>query len=147
MRHPVYPHIFQPLTVRHVTFKNRIFCAPSLAHQTQYTQASSPETPYLLHYVERAKGGAACVSCGGQPVVRTNKSKIHAKLEITDQAGWRNFIRLTDAIHMYDAKCAYELVHFGTEGEFDSEARSQKQYGCSDFVRADGLHFCMVIER
>lgn len=146
MRHPVYPHIFQPLTVRHVTFKNRIFCAPSLAHQTQYTQASSPETPYLLHYVERAKGGAACVSCGGQPVVRTNKSKIHAKLEITDQAGWRNFIRLTDAIHMYDAKCAYELVHFGTEGEFDSEARSQKQYGCSDFVRADGLHFYQMPE-
>ncbi len=141
MEHPVYPHIFRPLTVRHVTFKNRIFCAPSLAHQTQHTSATSPETPYLLHYVERAKGGAACVSCGGQPVVRTNKSKIHAKLEITDQAGWRNFIRLTDAIHLYDAKCAYELVHFGTEGEFDAEARAQKQYGCSDFVRSDGLRF------
>ena len=67
MRHPVYPHIFQPLTVRHVTFKNRIFCAPSLAHQTQYTQASSPETPYLLHYVERAKGGErASVVAGNQ---------------------------------------------------------------------------------
>lgn len=141
MEHAIYPHIFQPLTVRHVTFKNRIFCAPSLAHQTQHTEATSPETPYLLHYVERAKGGAACVSCGGQPVVRTNKSKIHAKLEITDQAGWRNFIRLTDAIHLYDAKCAYELVHFGTEGEFDAEARAQKQYGCSDFVRGDGLRF------
>ena len=141
MEHAVYPHIFKPLTVRHVTFKNRIFCAPSLAHQTQHTASTSPETSYLLHYVERARGGAACVSCGGQPVVRTNKSKIHAKLEITDQAGWRNFIRMTDAIHMYDAKCAYELVHFGTEGEFDAEARAQKQYGCSDFVRADGLRF------
>ena len=141
MEHAVYPHIFKPLTVRHVTFKNRIFCAPSLAHQTQHTNSTSPETSYLLHYVERARGGAACVSCGGQPVVRTNKSKIHAKLEITDQAGWRNFIRMTDAIHMYDAKCAYELVHFGTEGEFDAEARAQKQYGCSDFVRADGLRF------
>lgn len=146
MEHAVYPHIFQPLTVRHVTFKNRIFCAPSLAHQTQHTDATSPETSYLLHYVERARGGAACVSCGGQPVVRTNKSKIHAKLEITDQAGWRNFIRMTDAIHMYDAKCAYELVHFGTEGEFDAEARAQKQYGCSDFVRPDGLRFYQMPE-
>lgn len=141
MEHAIYPHIFKPLTVRHVTFKNRIFCAPSLAHQTQHTDSTSPETSYLLHYVERARGGAACVSCGGQPVVRTNKSKIHAKLEITDQAGWRNFIRMTDAIHMYDAKCSYELVHFGTEGEFDAEARAQKQFGCSDFVRADGLRF------
>lgn len=136
-----YPHMFQPLKVRHVTFKNRVFSAPSLAHMTQHTASTSPETPYLLHYVERARGGAACVSCGGQPVVRTNQSKIHAKLEITDQAGWRNFIRLTDAIHLYDAKCAYELVHFGTEGEFDAEARQQKQYGCSDFLRSDGLQF------
>ncbi len=136
-----YPHIFQPLTVGKVTFKNRIFSAPSLAHQTQHMPSVSPETPYLLHYVQRARGGAACVSCGGQPVVRTNQSKIHAKLEITDRAGWRNFIRLTDAIHLYDAKCAYELVHFGTEGEFDAGARAQRQYSCSDFVRGDGLHF------
>ena len=141
MEHPKYPHIFQPLTVGSVTFKNRIFSAPSLAHQTQHMPSVSPEPPYLLHYVQRAKGGAACVSCGGQPVVRTNQSKIHAKLEITDQAGWRNFIRMTDAIHLYDAKCAYELVHFGTEGEFDAEARARKQYGCSDFVRGDGLRF------
>lgn len=146
MEHAVYPHIFQPLTVGKVTFKNRIFAAPSLAHATQHMPSTSPETPYLLHYVERAKGGAACVSCGGQPVVRTNQSKIHAKLEITDQAGWRNFRRLTDAIHLYDAKCAYELVHFGTEAEFDAQSRSQMQYACSDFVRADGVRFAQMPE-
>ena len=67
------------------------------------------------------RGGQRASVVAGNQWVRTNKSKIHAKLEITVQAGWRNFIRLTDAIHMYDAKCAYELVHFGTEGEFDCE--------------------------
>ena len=146
MQQSRYPHIFQPITIGKVTFKNRMFCAPSLAHQTQHTAATSPETPYLLHYVERARGGAACVSCGGQPVVRTNDSKIHAKLEITDRAGWRNFRRMTDAIHLYDAKCAYELVHFGSEGEFDAAAKAKRQYGCSSFVREDGLRFYQMPE-
>lgn len=30
-----YPHIFEPLTVGNVTFKNRIFTAPSMGHMMQ----------------------------------------------------------------------------------------------------------------
>ncbi len=136
-----YPHIFQPLTIKNTTFKNRIFTAPTTAHMVQNNEPYYPEPSYIKNYLEKAKGGAACVSCGGQKIEMTGRNPIHTEFNITDPRGWRNFIHLSDAIHFYDARCSYELIHFGTEGEYTEEAKQGIVYGCSDFVRGDGLVF------
>ncbi len=136
-----YPHIFEPLTIGNVTFKNRIFTAPSMGHMIQNNAPTYPEPAFIANYLEKAKGGAAQVECGGQQVNDPGRNPIHSNFDIEDATGWRNFIHLTNAIHFYDAKCSYELIHFGSEGEYTEEAKKHKIYGCSDFVRNDGLHF------
>lgn len=141
MPHPRYPHIFEPLTVGDVVFKNRIFTAPSMAHMVQNNAPTYPEEPFIATYLEKAKGGAAQVNCGGQQVNDPGRNPIHSNFDIADPTGWRNFIHLTDDIHAYGARCSYELIHFGSEGEYTAEARQSTIYGCSDFVRGDGLHF------
>ena len=140
--HPHYPHIFEPITIHGVTFKNRIFTAPTTGHILQTNNASSyPETPYIANYLEKAKGGAACVNCGGQKVAFTGTAAVKSRLDIGEPSGWRNFIHMTRAMHAYDAKCSYELIHFGSEGEYVGDAAKGIIYGCSDFVRNDGLRF------
>ncbi len=137
-----YPHIFQPLTVGNVTFKNRIFSAPSMGHMIQNNVPTYPEPAMIKNYLEKAKGGVAQVECGGQQVNQPGKDPIHSNFDIEDPTGWRNFIHFTDAIHFYDCKASYELIHFGGEGEYTEEAKKGVIYGVDDFVRAsDGLHF------
>ncbi len=136
-----YPHIFEPLTIGGVTFKNRIFTAPSMGHMIQNNAPTYPEPAFIANYLEKAKGGVAQVECGGQQVNDPGRDPIHSNFDIEDPTGWRNFIHLTNAMHFYDAKCSYELIHFGSEGEYTEEAKKGVIYGCSDFVRSDGLHF------
>ncbi len=137
-----YPHIFTPLTVGNVTFKNRIFSAPSMGHMIQNNAPTYPEPALIRNYLEKAKGGVAQVECGGQQVNWPGRNPIHSNFNIEDPTGWRNFIHFTDAIHFYDCKASYELIHFGGEGEYTAEAKKGIIYGVDDFIReSDGLHF------
>ena len=141
MENSYYPHIFEPITISGVTFKNRIFTAPSMLHMGQNNEAVYPEASLIRNYLQKARGGVAQVECGSQQVNDPGKNSIHSNFDIEKASGWRNFIRFTDAIHFYDAKCSYELIHFGSEGEYTEEAKKHKIYGCSDLVRNDGLRF------
>ena len=136
-----YPHIFEPITIGGVTFKNRIFTAPSMGHMLQNNAPTYPEPAMIANYIQKAQGGAAQVECGGQQVNNPGRNPIHSNFDIEDPTGWRNFIHFTNAIHFYDAKASYELIHFGGEGEYTEEAKKGIIYGCSEFTRNDGLHF------
>ena len=144
----MYPNIFKPLKVGNVVFKNRIFTAPSMSHMLQNNEPTCPEPSMVRNYLEKAKGGVAQVECGGQQVNAPGRNPIHSNFDIEDPKGWRNFIHFTDAIHSYDCKASYELIHFGGEGEFTPEAIAAGQvYACSEHVRAsDGLHFKEIPE-
>ena len=47
-----YPHMFAPLTVGNITFKNRVFSAPTTAHMIQNNAPSYPEPSYIATYLE-----------------------------------------------------------------------------------------------
>ena len=147
MQNKYYPHIFEPITINGVTFKNRIFTAPSMGHMIQNNAPTYPEMPMIANYLEKAKGGAAQVECGGQQVNDPGRNPIHSNFDIEDPTGWRNFIHFTNAIHFYDAKASYELIHFGSEGEYTKEALAKgKPFACSTFTRKDGVEFQEIPE-
>lgn len=140
-----YPNIFKPITISGVTFKNRIFSAPSMGHMMQNNAPTYPEPAMIKNYLEKAKGGVAQVQCGGQQVNFPGRNPIHSNFDIEDPTGWRNFIHFTDAIHFYDCKASYELIHFGGEGEYTPEAIAKGPiYACSTFTRKDGLQFTEI---
>lgn len=68
MQNKYYPHIFEPITINGVTFKNRIFTAPSMGHMIQNNAPTYPEAPMIANYLEKAKGGAARWSAAARQV-------------------------------------------------------------------------------
>gem|GEM_PF-5507861 len=54
----LYPHLFQPMTIKKTTFKNRIFAAPQGMNNLVTTESFlNPEA--CVYYGNKARGGAA----------------------------------------------------------------------------------------
>ena len=136
-----YPHLFEPLRVKGTTFRNRLFTAPTMHHTIQ-DEVPFPQESFVVSYAQAAKGGAAQVNCGGQPVLPGDDSPFHACFDISQPAGWRNFVHLSDAVHFYGAKASYELLNFGGEDELSPERLAAGPvFACSAHTRADGVRF------
>lgn len=141
---PYYPHIFEPLTIKGVTFRNRIFTAPTTSHLLQDNSAG-PSDEYIANFVQKAKGGAACVCFGGMLMSQQPQEfrpSHYSAFDITNPASWRDFIKFTDAIHLYGAKASFEVLHFGVEEEVPFAFKDQvTMYGASETVGPSGILF------
>lgn len=62
---PVFPHIAQPLRLRHRTLRNRINFG---AHTANMSEGGLPGDRHLGYYLERARGGAAMIVVEPVPV-------------------------------------------------------------------------------
>lgn len=105
-----YPHLFEPLTVNGVTFKNRIFSAPNMMC---YMDAAGFPTPDMIaYYAEKAKGGAAVVTIGDTPVDKEHAASNPRSFTLA----YPNLPFLAEmamAIHEHGAKASLELNHAG----------------------------------
>ncbi|MGI9505785.1 MAG: bifunctional salicylyl-CoA 5-hydroxylase/oxidoreductase [Geminicoccaceae bacterium] len=110
---PVRPPMFAPFKLRDMTLKNRIVVSP----MAQYKAVDGcPTDWHLVHYAERAKGGAGlvytemtCVSADGRitPGCPGTYANEH-------EAAWR---RIVDFVHdETDAKICLQIGHAGPKG-------------------------------
>ena len=107
-----YPHVFQPLKLRGLTLKNRLFASPTSMDPTGPGETSYGPENYA-YYMLRAAGGAALVTVG-EVMVDTANGKTHpSQVCINDPAAFSRFVRMTDAIHSQGAACSAELDHGG----------------------------------
>lgn len=106
-----YPHIFSPITIGGVTYKNRIFQAPATPHLLQRDE-HYPTADYIAYYAEKAKGGTASVTVAGHDMSGCPQTRDHHNIDLRDKHYWRDWIKLTDAIHFYGAKAAIEFLAF-----------------------------------
>ena len=63
-----FPHLFQPLQLRHKTLRNRIVFG---AHTANMAESGLPGERHRGYYEERARGGAAMIVVEPVPVHRT----------------------------------------------------------------------------
>jgi 2,4-dienoyl-CoA reductase-like NADH-dependent reductase (Old Yellow Enzyme family)/thioredoxin reductase len=102
-----YPHLLQPLVVRGHIIKNRMESANSLPHFLQGPE-KYPADSVITHYANRAKAGAAIVTCMG--INDFNEDK-HMPMDV-DAPHFPDFdlynsqcqnylLQLADAIHFY----------------------------------------------
>ncbi len=86
---PYYPHLFEPLTIKRTTFKNRLFVAPHMMSHMDFN--GRPDESMIDFYAEKAKGGYAVVTLGDTPVDRehagTNPRSFACTPEKPAQAG------------------------------------------------------------
>ena len=56
-----YPHIFAPLTIKGVTFKNRVMASPATTDRTVFP-GGTPTPECINGYEVRARGGVGAVT-------------------------------------------------------------------------------------
>ena len=105
-----YPHLLSPLVIRGKVIKNRMESANSLPHFLQGPERY-PADSVITHYANRAKSGAAIVTCMGINDFNADK---HMPMEV-DGPHFPDFdlynpqcqnylLQLADAIHYYGAQ-------------------------------------------
>lgn len=109
MYKPLYPHLFEPLRVKNITFKNRIFSAPNMINQ----MVRGMPTDYFIGFLEhKARGGACQVTLGENPV---DERGAHTKKLDMSSEMLPLLAEIAQAIKENGAVASAELTHGGTE--------------------------------
>lgn len=132
-----YPHLAEPLQLRHVTLRNRIVFG---AHTANMSEAGLPGARHLGYYLERARGGAGMIVVEPVPV--------HATAVLTrgnfrhgDDAVIPGFRAITDAVHAEGCVVLHQLYHVGQHGDFDNSYQpSWSPSGLPSYHDGDGSH-------
>jgi 2,4-dienoyl-CoA reductase-like NADH-dependent reductase (Old Yellow Enzyme family)/thioredoxin reductase len=128
-----YQHLLSPIKVGNVVFKNRLMAVSSLPYLVQGTEPYPPDG-IITHYANKAKSGAALITCNGaglpQPPMDEDILKYRREHpnEFNPDHGWhvgsgrhntydlvnggcQNYLSLlTESIHFYDSKCIMNLM-------------------------------------
>ncbi len=104
-----YPNLLSPKKVGNILFKNRIFTAPTGVHALQHGEPSFQEA-VITHFGNRARGGAAMVTCTGvqvNPDMKSDGNHLHVNPYTTE--GLRSLYELAARVHHFGAVASMQL--------------------------------------
>jgi 2,4-dienoyl-CoA reductase-like NADH-dependent reductase (Old Yellow Enzyme family)/thioredoxin reductase len=134
-----FPHVFEPLTIRHRTLASRITFG---AHTANMAEGGLPGERHIGYYRERALGGAGMIVVEPVPVHRT-AVLTRGNFRPADDAIVEPFRRLTDACRDAnpDVVMIQQLYHVGQHGDADNSfAPNWSPSGLPSYHDADGSH-------
>lgn len=103
-----YANLLSPFQIGNVVFRNRIFTAPMGLHALQGGELY-PTDAIITHYANKAKGGAAVVTCSGTGAYPVTPDKDHMAYDLYIGHSQHYLAQLADAIHFYGAKASMEI--------------------------------------
>lgn len=103
-----YANLLSPFQVGNVVFRNRLFTAPMGLHALQGGELY-PTEAIITHYANKAKGGAAVVTCSGTGAYPVTPDQDHMAYDIYIGHSQHYLAQLADAIHFYGAKASMEI--------------------------------------
>ena len=111
IRNDRYPYVFQPLTVRGLTLKNRLEYSPTVVLKC------SPEgevTQEMLDFVAwQAKTGVGHLTIGNTPVVHSDSSAWVCELNVTEDRCIHGLEMMARTAREHGAEMSVELAHAG----------------------------------
>lgn len=119
-----YPNLLKPIKVGNTVFRNRLFSAPITLHSIQAAEPYPTEAA-ITHFANKARGGAACVTCAGVSIFPKIPDSGHAVWDVYDKSNIHCLAQLVERIHFYGAKASMELGVAGVVGG---------EYGASDEI-------------
>ena len=134
-----FPHVFEPIALRHKTLTSRITFG---AHTANMAEAGLPGDRHVGYYRERALGGAGMIVVEPVPVHRT-AVLTRGNFRHGDDAVVPPFRRLTDACREAnpDVVMIQQLYHVGQHGDADNSfAPNWSPSGLPSYHDADGSH-------
>ena len=109
---PYYPNLLSPLQVGNAILKNRMICPPSEPHHAQAGE-NWPSDSLIATYAERAKGGAAIVTCDGNSF---GPRKGGNGWDASDPDAQIYMSQMADAVHYYGARAHGVIMMFAPMG-------------------------------
>ncbi len=140
-----FPHVFEPVALRHKTLTSRITFG---AHTANMAEAGLPGDRHIGYYRERALGGAGMIVVEPVPVHRT-AVLTRGNFRHGDDAIVPHFRRLTDACRDAnpDVVMIQQLYHVGQHGDAaNSFAPNWSPSGLPSYHDADGSHAMSEVE-
>jgi 2,4-dienoyl-CoA reductase-like NADH-dependent reductase (Old Yellow Enzyme family)/NADPH-dependent 2,4-dienoyl-CoA reductase/sulfur reductase-like enzyme len=141
MANRYYPLTFTPLTVRGVTFKNRILASPVTTNRI--VAGGYPTQEGIDVYETRARGGFAQVTFTESFVDDEYASRHEHGLNIYSNEmstmHMESVMTLAEAIKAHGAVASIQLNHVGAVNHPDTVKGGRNPIGPSAFVRPDGV--------
>ena len=140
-----FPHVFEPLQLRHRTLRSRINFG---AHTANMAEDGLPGARHIGYYRERALGGVGMIVVEPVPVHRT-AVLTRGNFRPGDDAVIKPFRRLTDACREAGPGVVMiqQLYHVGQHGDADNSfAPNWSPSGLPSYHDADGSHEMAVAE-
>ncbi|MFI5292406.1 MAG: oxidoreductase, partial [Candidatus Limnocylindrales bacterium] len=134
-----FPHVFEPLQLRHRTLRSRITFG---AHTANMAEGGLPGERHIGYYRERALGGAGMIVVEPVPVHRTGVLT-RGNFRHDDDAIIPAFRRVIDACRAAnpDVVMVHQLYHVGQHGDADNSfAPNWSPSGLPSYHDADGSH-------
>jgi 2,4-dienoyl-CoA reductase-like NADH-dependent reductase (Old Yellow Enzyme family) len=103
------PHLFDPLTIRDITFANRVFVSP----MCQYSAENGhPNDWHFVHLGSRAVGGAGAILMESTAVAPEGRINVH-DLGLWDDAHIDSFRRIVHFLHEHGTIAGVQISHAG----------------------------------
>jgi len=113
-----YPHIFQPLTIRGITLKNRLQYAPTVVLKCA---PNGDMTQEMLDFMEwQAKTGVAYITVGDTPVTHDTTSAWLCEMNVNSDDCIHGMNQLVEAARKNGAEISVELAHAGRGSRVES---------------------------
>jgi 2,4-dienoyl-CoA reductase-like NADH-dependent reductase (Old Yellow Enzyme family)/thioredoxin reductase len=113
-----YQNLLSPIKVGNIVFKNRLIAARSSPIFIQGNE-THPTEALITHYANKAKNGAAVVTCSGvglphhipdeEIATLTPERVLPGSFDISDETCRRYLSQLAEAIHFYGAKASMQI--------------------------------------
>ena len=136
-----FPHLFSPLTVNGVTFKNRVVCAPITTNRIVDHGYPTPEG--IDAYETKARGGFSLVTVTESFVDKEYAWRHEHGLNVYERNmttfNMESIMTLTEAIRAHGAVASVQLNHVGGVNHPDTVIDHKNPIGPSAFVRPDGV--------
>jgi 2,4-dienoyl-CoA reductase-like NADH-dependent reductase (Old Yellow Enzyme family)/thioredoxin reductase len=111
MKENQYPHVFQPITIRGLTLKNRLEYAPTVVLKCNADGTMSQE---MLDFMEwQAKTGVGWVTVGDTPVTHDNTSHWLCEMNVCDDDCIHGMNALVEQCRKNGAELSVELAYAG----------------------------------
>ena len=127
-----YPHVFEPITIRGVTFKNRVELAPPGCLGAGDENGFVTDR-FINGFRAFAKGGIAIVSVGNCTIDINESSDEDHQLQLSDPACVRQLSRFAQMCESYGAHANLELCHCGKD-QIPERIGGHAAYSSSSFI-------------
>ena len=130
-----YPHLFEPIFLADVYFKNRIFAAPQGTSFSTYGNQPTAET--MMFYERKAMGGCAAVCYGDATVDSVLALGNGPHIHMDDRSNGVHLNRMARCVMRHGAVASIELNHCGSSARVSFD-RGEKIYGA---IASDTANF------